>query len=77
MKSKRVTSLAALSERVLAEVESEHRVKTAEVAAIRAAAPDTRSEIAQLLHKVAEEVRSTPSNITYDDLANFMQGGAR
>jgi hypothetical protein len=69
--------LAALSERVLAEVESEHRVKTAEVAALRAAKPDTRGEISQLLHKIAGEVRSTPSDITYDDLTAFLQGGAR
>jgi len=77
VKRRSVTSLAALSENVLAEVEGEQRVKSAEMAALRAARPDSCSEIAQLLHKVAEEIRSTPPDVTYEDLAAYMQGGAR
>jgi hypothetical protein len=77
VKANKITSFAALSERVLAEVEGEQRVKSAEIAAIREANPDSCSEIAQLLHKVASEIRSAPSDITYDDMANFMSGGAK
>jgi len=77
VKKNRVTSLATLSDNILAEVEASERVKVAEAEAVKAATPDTRSEIVQLLHKVATEVRSTPADITYGDLENFLQAGAR
>jgi hypothetical protein len=65
-------SIAAIADEILAEVESEERIKVAEIAAIHAATPKYMSETGELLHKVAEDLRVVPSQVTYNDLEMFL-----
>jgi hypothetical protein len=63
-------TISAFADNVLAEVEQAQVTKTAEVVAVRAATP--KSEISVLMHKVAEDLRSTSVDVTYDDIAEAM-----
>jgi hypothetical protein len=69
-------SLALVSAEILAEVEAEERIKVAEIATIRDSAPHLKSEIAELLRKVAQELRAPADEVTYDDLERFVAGVA-
>ena len=66
-------SISKISDEILAEVEQGERVKTAEVEAIRAATPRYSTEIGELMHKVAEELRGAPADVTYTDLDSFLR----
>ena len=75
MSRNRPKSISAFSEEVLAEVESAERVKQAEVQAVRAATPRHSTELGQLMHKAAEELRgSAEPEVTYEDLEAFLGG---
>jgi len=65
-------SLETLSAEILADLERDERVKTAEVEAVRAAQPRFRTELGQLLHKVAEELRAATDEVSWGDLATLM-----
>ncbi len=67
-------SLAAISAEVLAEVERAERVKQAELATVGAAGASHRSDLGQLLHKVAEELQCSSHDVTYEDLHAFVGG---
>jgi hypothetical protein len=68
--------LAAVSAQILAEVDAEERVKVAELAALHDAVPRFRSDLGALLRKVAEELRGSTDEVTYDDLDRFVGGVA-
>ncbi len=68
-------SFEDVTDGILAEVRSTSRIKTAELEAVRAATPSHATEIGQLLHKVAEELRTSPPDVTYEDLHRFLNGG--
>ncbi len=72
--TRRTTDLAQVSADILAEVENAERVKQAEVSAVHAATPRFKSELGQLMHKVAEELRNDTNEVTYDDLRAFQEG---
>jgi hypothetical protein len=65
-------NIETISDEILAEVEQGERVKLAEVAAVREATPRYATEIGQLMHKVAEDLRATPREVTYDDLTAYL-----
>lgn len=69
-----VTSLSDLSASVMADVENAERTKTAQLEAVRVATPTHLTELGTLMHKVAEELRSPPPEVTYEDLALFFKG---
>lgn len=70
MKRSPLDSISAFADSVLAGVEQEQATKTAEVVAVRNATP--KSEMATLMHKLAEDLRSTSVDVTYDDIAEAM-----
>lgn len=70
--SRQPKSIAAISDEILAEVEREDRVKTAEVTAVQTAALQP-TEIGQLLHKVAEELRIASVDVSYDDVRKYLE----
>lgn len=72
MKRTSIDTISAVADGVLAEVERVQMTKTAEVEAVRSATPKHSSEIGDLMHKVAEELRSTSVDVTYDDIAEAM-----
>jgi len=65
--------ISTISDAILAEVEQNEQVKLAEVTAIREATPRYTTEIGELLHKVAEDIRATPCDITYNDLRTYLE----
>jgi hypothetical protein len=65
-------SIATVSNEILAEVEREEQTKLAQDAAAEAATPRFESAIGELLHKVAEDLRAVPSQVTYNDLEMFL-----
>jgi hypothetical protein len=65
-------SLATVSAEILAEVEAEERVKVAELAVVRNSVPRFRSDLGELLRKVAEVLRASTDELTYDDLDRFV-----
>lgn len=67
-------SISDVADQVLAEVKRVERVKVAELEAVRAATPRHKTEVGALMHKVAEELRATPVEVTYDDLAAYLGG---
>lgn len=71
---KKPKHLSIIADEVLSQVESAERIKHAEVEALRAVVPKHRSEIAQLLHKMAEDLRAAPDDVTYEDLGQFLEG---
>jgi len=65
-------SIAAVSDEILAELEHGEQTKLAAAAASRAAEPAYATEIGELLHKVAEDLRVVPAQVTYNDLDMFL-----
>ena len=65
-------NIAAVSDEILAEIEQGERTKLAEVTAAHAAVPAYETEIGELLHKVAEDLRAVPVRVTYNDLDMFL-----
>lgn len=65
-------NISTISDEILAEVEQGERVKLAEVTAVREATPRFATEIGQLMHKVAEDLRAAPREVTYDDLNTYL-----
>ena len=72
--SRPTVSLSELTASVLAEAESAERIKVAEHQAVRAATPTTTGELSQLMHKVAEELRAAPAEVTFEDVRQFLRG---
>jgi hypothetical protein len=70
-------TLVAVTDEILAEVTAHERVKTAEINALRDVTPSHQTEIGQLLHKVAEDLRHTAVDVTYEDLNQYVAGGMR
>ena len=70
--SRRPKNISAVTDEILAEVASAERVKTAEIEALRATTPTHRTEMSQLLHKVAEELRTSASDVTYEDVNQLL-----
>ena len=70
--SRRPKNISAITDEILAEITAAERVKTAEVEALRATTPSHRTEISQLLHKVAAELRTNASDVTYDDVNQLL-----
>ncbi len=66
-------SIATISNEILAEVENGEQTKLAEIAAIHAATPAYKTEVGELLHKVAEDLRAVPTQVTYNDLDMFLR----
>ena len=67
-----IDTISAVADGVLADVERVQMTKTAEVEAVRAATPKHSSDVGALMHKLAEELRSTSVDVTYDDIADAM-----
>lgn len=65
-------SIAAISDEILAEIEDGERTKLAEIAAVHVATPAYETEMGELLHKVAEDLRAVPAQVTYNDLDMFL-----
>jgi len=65
-------NIAAVSDEILAEIEHGEQIKLAEVAAVRAPVPAYETEVGELLHKVAEDLRAVPVQVTYNDLDMFL-----
>lgn len=70
MKSRK--SIATVSDKILAEVERGEQTKLAEIAANKVTSPRFKSDIGELLHKVAEDLRAVPGQVTYNDLEMFL-----
>ena len=66
--------ISSIADGVLADVERAHAVKTAEVSAVREATP--KSPMGTLMYKLAEELRSTSVDVTYDDIADAVRSRA-
>lgn len=73
MKRTALENISALADNVLADVERVQMMKTAEVEAVRAATPKPVSVMGSLMHKLAEDLRSTAVDVTYDDIAEAMR----
>jgi hypothetical protein len=65
-------NIATVSDEILAEIERGEQVKLAALDAERAAVPVYETEIGELLHKVAEDLRAVPDQVTYNDLDMFL-----
>lgn len=72
--SRRTQQFSSAADEILAEVNAAERVKVAEAEAVRAATPAFTSEIGQLLRKVAADARESASDVTLEDLHNFLGG---
>lgn len=72
--NRRTKPFTVVADDILSEVNGAERVKLAEAEAVRAATPRFTSEIGQLLHKVAEETRAGATEVTYEDLHNYLGG---
>jgi len=66
-------NLSLVTDEILSEVASVERVKHAEISALHAVTPSHHTEVGQLLHKAAEELRAEPE-VSYDDVRQFMAG---
>jgi len=73
---RKVIPISSLADEILAEVDRASLVKTAEAEAVRKASLPPRGEVGVLFHKLAEELRSEPEDVTYDDLHRHLAGGA-
>lgn len=67
-------NIGAIADEILAEVSHAERIKTAEVEAIRNIPRGYQTDIGQLLHKLAQDLRSVPAEVTYDDLRDCLRG---
>ena len=71
-----VGSIASLADQVLAEVAQGERSKEAQLAAVRAASAPPPSDLGELLHKVAAELRAAPSDeVTFGDIEDYLRRG--
>lgn len=61
-------SIAAVSDEILTEITQGEQVKLAAVVV----EPAYETEIGELLHKVAEDLRAVPVQVTYNDLDMFL-----
>ena len=66
-------SLRDVASEVLEEVDREANIKTAEQRIVRAVAAEPRTDLGQLLHKVAAAVRADEDEVSYDDLSGFLR----
>ena len=73
---RKVIPISSVADEVLAEVARAENVKTAEARALRDASRPSRGEFGALFHKLAEELRSDPEDVTYEDLRLHLAGGA-
>lgn len=72
----KVIPISAVADAVLADVERAERVKIAEAEALREASKPSRGKLGILFHKLAENLRGEPEDVTYDDLRRHLAGGA-
>ncbi len=73
-----LNTLTQIADEVLREVDQAAFTKQAEREAVRAVAAEPKTEIGQLIHKVAEAVRQDANDaVTYEDLAQFLARGGR
>ena len=70
-------SLQAVADEVLHEVDQAAFMKRAETEIVREAARQPSTELGQLLHKVADTVRASDDDVTYEDLNAFLARGGR
>ena len=66
-------NISTISDEILAEVDQSERIKLAEIAAVHDATPRYSTEIGALMHKVAEDLRATRGEVTYADLAAYLE----
>ena len=66
-------NITTISNEILAEVEQGEQIKLAEISAVRDATPRYTTEIGLLMHKVAEDLRAAPREVTYDDLDTYLR----
>ena len=66
-------NISTISDEILAEVDQNEHVKLAEIAAVREATPRYTTEIGLLMHKVAEALRASHGEVTYADLAIYLE----
>ena len=66
-------NISTISDEILAEVDQNEHVKLAEIAAVREATPRYTTEIGLLMHKVAEDLRASQGEVTYADLAIYLE----
>ena len=69
--SRRIAEMSRTIDEVVSTATTQVRVKEAEVAAVRDAAP--RNKTAQLLREVASAVRAGDVDVTYADLSACME----
>lgn len=74
---RKVVSISAVADEVLADAARVEQTKTAEAAALREASRPSRGELGALFHKVAEDLRAAPTDVTYADLHSYLAGGSR
>ena len=71
-----VGSISSLADQVLAEVAQSERSKEAQLAAVRQASAPPPSDLGEMLHKVAAELRNAPSDdVTFEDIENHLRRG--
>lgn len=73
---RKVIPISSIADEVLAEVNRTEQVKVAEAEAVRKASLPPRGELSSFLHKLAEDLRGEPEDVTYDDLKRHLAGGA-
>lgn len=69
--SRRVNEMSRTIDEIVSTAVDRVRIKEAEVAAVRAAAP--RNKTAEMLREVASAVRASNVDVTYSDLAACME----
>ena len=67
-------SIDDLAAQILADDDQAERVKLAELEAVRGGQPRFQSELGELLHKVADEMRTTADEVSTEDLERFLGG---
>jgi len=61
-------NLASVADEILENVAAAERIKTAEAAVVKSSTPTHTTEISNLLHKMAEELRVESPDVTWDDV---------
>ena len=72
--SKKLASLSSVADDVLADIAKLETVKTAKAEEDRLASLPPPSELGTLLHKLANDLREAPVEVTDEDLQNFLKG---
>jgi hypothetical protein len=67
-------SIDDLAAQILADVDQAERVKLAELEAVRGGQPRFQSELGELLHKAADELRTATDEVSTEDLEQFLGG---